>query len=83
MPSPYHRAQALRRIFQNHEPVFDCNLLWSFSAQNSPLTGENASARIAQLNILDALYTTLALKYNKTSYSILQKTKDSVRSNKV
>lgn len=53
------------------------------SAQNSPLTGENASARIAQLNILDALYTTLALKYNKTSYSILQKTKDSVRSNKV
>lgn len=50
------------------------------SAQNSPLTGENASARIAQLNILDALYTVLALRRNNTSYRNLEKTKKSVQS---
>ncbi len=81
------KAQEAKTIcITNHamSPITEVSdLVLCSSAQNSPLTGENASARIAQLNILDALYTTLALKYNKTSYSILQKTKDSVRSNKV
>jgi len=30
------------------------------AAQGSPLTGENAAARIAQLNILDALFVVVA-----------------------
>lgn len=48
------------------------------SARNAPITGENASARLAQLNILDALYTTLALSRTTTSYQNLKKTKESV-----
>jgi len=32
------------------------------TARGSPLTGENAAARIAQLNILDALFVSVALK---------------------
>ena len=50
------------------------------SAKNSPLSGENAAARIAQLSILDALYTILVLHHNKISYSNLQKTQKSVQS---
>ena len=30
------------------------------TAQGSPLTGENAAARVAQLNILDALFVAVA-----------------------
>jgi DNA-binding MurR/RpiR family transcriptional regulator len=52
------------------------------SAQNSPLSGENASARIAQLNILDALYTAMAIKHNSVSFQNLRKTKLSVQSRK-
>lgn len=50
------------------------------SARNSPLTGENAAARIAQLNILDVLFTILALHQNNLSYDNLLKTRSSVKS---
>ena len=48
------------------------------SARNSPITGENAAARIAQLNILDVLFTVLSLNMQHLSYENLLKTKESV-----
>jgi DNA-binding MurR/RpiR family transcriptional regulator len=48
------------------------------SARNSPITGENAAARIAQLNILDVLFTILSLNMQHLSYENLLKTKESV-----
>ncbi|MGG1220044.1 SIS domain-containing protein [Priestia endophytica] len=52
------------------------------SARNSPITGENAAARIAQLNILDVLFTVLSLNQQKLSYENLLKTKESVISHR-
>jgi RpiR family transcriptional regulator, repressor of rpiB and als operon len=52
------------------------------SARNSPITGENAAARIAQLNILDVLFTILSLNQQQLSYENLLKTKESVLSHR-
>jgi DNA-binding MurR/RpiR family transcriptional regulator len=52
------------------------------SARNSPITGENAAARIAQLNILDVLFTILSLNQQHLSYENLLKTKESVISHR-
>lgn len=52
------------------------------SARNSPITGENAAARIAQLNILDVLFTVLSLNQQNLSYENLLKTKESVISHR-
>ena len=52
------------------------------SARNSPITGENAAARIAQLNILDVLFTILSLNQQNLSYENLMKTKESVISHR-
>lgn len=37
-----------------------CDVVLCSTAQNSPLLGENATARIAQLNLLDALFVAVA-----------------------
>lgn len=49
------------------------------TAKNDPITGENAAARIVQLSILDALYTSLALKDSGESYKKLTLTSDAVK----
>jgi len=52
------------------------------SALNSPLTGENASARIVSLSILDALYMAVVLRHFDDSMTNLEKTRKSVISSR-
>ncbi|MGQ4666603.1 SIS domain-containing protein [Metabacillus halosaccharovorans] len=49
------------------------------TAKNHPITGENAAARIVQLSILDALYTSLTLKDTEDSFKKLMLTSDAVK----
>jgi len=53
------------------------------SARNSPLSGENASARIVHLNILDALYTATVLNHYDSSMKNLEKTHNAVNNTKI
>jgi DNA-binding MurR/RpiR family transcriptional regulator len=48
------------------------------TAQGSPLMGENAAARIAQLNILDALFVAVAQRDMPTTEANLRRTMESV-----
>jgi DNA-binding MurR/RpiR family transcriptional regulator len=50
------------------------------TAQGSPLMGENAAARIAQLNILDALFVAVAQRNYGVAEKNLQKTMAAVMS---
>lgn len=50
------------------------------TAQNSPLLGENATARIAQLNLLDALFAAVAQRDRKTADLNLSRTMRAVQS---
>ncbi|MBX9455322.1 MAG: MurR/RpiR family transcriptional regulator [Rhizobium sp.] len=50
------------------------------TAQGSPLMGENAAARIAQLNILDALFVAVAQRNGEAAEQNLQKTTSAVAS---
>jgi DNA-binding MurR/RpiR family transcriptional regulator len=50
------------------------------TAQGSPLMGENAAARIAQLNILDALFVAVAQRNYEAAEQNLQKTMSAVMS---
>ena len=50
------------------------------TAQNSPLLGENATARIAQLNLLDALFVAVAQRDRKTADANLARTMRAVQS---
>lgn len=50
------------------------------TAQNSPLLGENATARIAQLNLLDALFVATAQRDRKTADTNLARTMRAVQS---
>ena len=50
------------------------------TAQNSPLLGENATARIAQLNLLDALFVTVAQRDRKAADANLDRTMRAVQS---
>jgi DNA-binding MurR/RpiR family transcriptional regulator len=50
------------------------------TAQNSPLLGENATARIAQLNLLDALFVATAQRDRKTADINLARTMRAVQS---
>jgi DNA-binding MurR/RpiR family transcriptional regulator len=49
------------------------------TSQGSPLLGENAASRIAQLNILDALFVSIAKKNLKLAQENLNKTQMAVR----
>ncbi len=49
------------------------------TAQGSPLTGENAAARIAQLNIMDAVFVAVAQKGYAEAEDALAKTMNAVR----
>ncbi len=50
------------------------------TAQNSPLIGENATARIAQLNLLDALFVAVAQRDRKSADANLSRTMRAVQS---
>ncbi|MGQ0564640.1 MAG: MurR/RpiR family transcriptional regulator [Gemmobacter sp.] len=50
------------------------------TAQNSPLLGENATARIAQLNLLDALFVAVAQRDRKAADANLGRTMRAVQS---
>ena len=50
------------------------------TAQGSPLLGENAAARIAQLNILDALFVVIAQQDAEFYENNLSKTMSAVES---
>ncbi|MCB1444515.1 MAG: MurR/RpiR family transcriptional regulator [Rhizobiaceae bacterium] len=50
------------------------------TAQGSPLMGENAAARIAQLNILDALFVAVAQRNYDAAERNLEKTRSAVAS---
>ena len=50
------------------------------TAQNNPLLGENATARIAQLNLLDALFVAVAQKDRKAADLNLSRTMRAVQS---
>ncbi len=50
------------------------------TAQNSPLLGENATARIAQLNLLDALFVATAQRDRKSADANLDRTMRAVQS---
>lgn len=50
------------------------------TAQGSPLMGENAAARIAQLNILDAVFVAVAQRDYEAAEANLQKTMSAVTS---
>ena len=50
------------------------------TAQNNPLLGENATARIAQLNLLDALFVAVAQKDRKAAELNLSRTMRAVQS---
>lgn len=49
------------------------------TARGSPLLGENAAARIAQLNILDAVFVLVAQRNYAAAEANLSRTKDAVR----
>ena len=49
------------------------------TAQGSPLLGENAAARIAQLTILDTIFVLVAQRNYKAAEANLAKTKAAVR----
>ena len=49
------------------------------TAQGSPLLGENAAARIAQLNILDAVFVAVAQRDYKAAERNLARTRDAVK----
>ena len=55
------------------------DVLLCSTAEGSPLTGENAAARIAQLNILDALFVLVARRDYEAAQVNLQKTISAVR----
>lgn len=50
------------------------------TAENSPLLGENATARIAQLNLLDALFVATAQRDRKAANANLGRTMQAVQS---
>jgi RpiR family transcriptional regulator, repressor of rpiB and als operon len=50
------------------------------TAQNSPLLGENATARIAQLNLMDALFVATAQRDRKAADANLRRTMRAVQS---
>jgi len=54
------------------------DLVLCSTARGSPLLGENAAARVAQLNILDAVFAAIAQKNYETAENNLRKTTDAV-----
>lgn len=62
--------------FVSHHPLI-C------SVKNHPITGENATTRIVLLNILDAIFTILAMQKKSSSQYNLLKTQNSVKNKRL
>lgn len=56
------------------------DVLLCSTAQNAPLLGENATARIAQLNVMDALFVAVAQRDRKAADANLNRTMRAVQS---
>jgi len=64
----------------SHSPLAEAaDVVLCSTARGSPLLGENAAARIAQLNILDAIFVLVAQRDIKSAEANLVRTKDAVR----
>jgi len=57
----------------------EADIVLCSTGRGSPLMGENAAARIAQLNILDALFVCVARQSNEDAERALEKTMQSVQ----
>lgn len=65
----------------SHSPVTEiADVVLSSTAQGSPLLGENAAARIAQLNIMDAIFVSVAQRDFPAAEARLDKTMRSIAS---
>ncbi|MBC9131757.1 SIS domain-containing protein [Frischella sp. Ac48] len=53
------------------------------SVKNHPITGENATTRIVLLNILDAIFTILAMQKNSSTQNNLLKTQNAVKNKRL
>ena len=61
-------------------PIAECaDVVLCSTARGSPLLGENAAARIAQLNILDSIFVLVAQQNYKTAEGNLSRTQGAVR----
>lgn len=61
-------------------PIADiADVVLCSTARSSPLLGENAAARVAQLTILDAIFVLVAQRDYRTAERNLVRTKDAVR----
>lgn len=76
------RENNVKTICITNYPNSPLSLIADYSiisaVRNNPITGENATARIVNLNILDALFTMIASKRNQQSRISLQKTRNAV-----
>ena len=64
-----------------NSPIADCaDVVLCSTARGSPLLGENAAARVAQLNILDAIFVLVAQRDYQRAELNLSRTKSAVRS---
>lgn len=59
------------------------DVILSSTSQGSLLLGENAASRIAQLNILDALYVAVAKRNLSRAESNLRKTRSAVERKRI
>jgi DNA-binding MurR/RpiR family transcriptional regulator len=74
-----NRARIIAVTNYNASPLAELgDVVLCSTAQGSPLTGENAAARIAQLNIMDAIFIAVAQKSYKAAEDNLAKTMGAV-----
>lgn len=74
-------ARTIALTNYSHSPITEvAEVVLCSTAQGSPLLGENAAARIAQLNIMDAIFASIAQRDFATAETQLAKTMRSVNS---
>lgn len=74
-------ARTIALTNYSHSPVTEvADVVLSSTAQGSPLLGENAAARIAQLNIMDAVFVSVAQRDFVAAETRLEKTMRSIAS---
>ena len=67
-----------------HSPLVDCvDLVLCSTARGSPLLGENAAARVAQLTVMDALFAAIAAKDYERAERNLERTSAAVTAQRV
>ncbi len=67
-----------------HSPLVECaDLVLCSTARGSPLLGENAAARVAQLTVMDALFAAIAAKDYERAERNLERTSAAVAAQRV